>query len=96
MLVIKVKDQYEGGKKAFEIVKEAVEQGATVLGLATGSTPLTLYDEMKKSDLGKAAKMSPNTLSKMSRNEPVSLEILMRICKVLHCDIGDIMEITED
>lgn len=51
MLVIKVKDQYEGGKKAFEIVKEAVEQGATVLGLATGSTPLTLYDEMKKSDL---------------------------------------------
>ena len=51
---------------------------------------------MKKSDLGKAAKMSPNTLSKMSKNEPVSLEILMRICKVLHCDIGDIMEITED
>ena len=57
---------------------------------------LVIDNEMKKSDLGKAAKMSPNTLSKMSKNEPVSLEILMRICKVLHCDIGDIMEITED
>lgn len=57
---------------------------------------LLIDNEMKKNDLGKAAKMSPNRLSKMSKNEPVSLEILMRICKVLHCDIGDIMEITED
>lgn len=57
---------------------------------------LLIDNQMNKSDLGKAAKMSPNTLAKMSKNEPVSLEILMRICKVLHCDIGDIMEITEE
>ena len=53
-------------------------------------------NQMNKSDLGKAAKMSPNTLAKMGKNEPVSSEILMRVCKVMHCDIGDIMEITED
>lgn len=57
---------------------------------------LLIDNQMNKSDLGKAAKMSPNTLAKMGKNEPVSLEILMRVCKVFHCDIGDIMEITED
>lgn len=51
MLVVKVKDQHEGGKRAFELVKKAIEEGATVLGLATGSTPLSLYEEMKKSQL---------------------------------------------
>ncbi len=39
--------------------------------------------------------MSPYTLSKMSKNELIFLETLMRICKVLHCDIGGIMGITE-
>ena len=57
---------------------------------------LLIDNQMNKSDLGKAAKMSPNTLAKMGKNEPVSLEILMRVCKVFHCDIVDIMEITED
>ena len=57
---------------------------------------LLIDNQMNKSDLGKAAKMSPNTLAKMGKNEPVSVEILMRVCKVMHCDIGDIMEITED
>lgn len=51
MRVIKVKNQIEGGKIAFGIIKEAMEEGASVLGLATGSTPLSLYDEIKKSDL---------------------------------------------
>ena len=51
MKVIKVNDQIEGGKLAFDIIKEAIEEGASVLGLATGSTPLSLYDEIKKSDL---------------------------------------------
>ena len=56
---------------------------------------LLIDNQMNKSDLGKAAKMSPNTLAKMGKNEPVSLEILMRVCKVMHCDIGDIMEIID-
>lgn len=57
---------------------------------------LLIDNQMKKSDLGKAAKMSPNTIAKLGKNETVSLEILMRICKILHCDIGDIMEILPD
>jgi len=57
---------------------------------------LLIDHKMNKSDLGKAAKMSPNTIAKLGKNETVSLEILMRICKVFHCDIGDIMEITSE
>jgi len=52
--------------------------------------------QMNKSELAKAVKMSPSTLAKLGKNEVVSLDVLMRICKVLHCDIGDIMEVTLD
>ena len=51
MKVIRVKDANEGGKKAFEIIKDGMENGVKVLGLATGSTPKTLYKEMTTSDL---------------------------------------------
>ena len=49
--IIRVKDAEAGGKKAFELIKEGIENGAQVLGLATGSTPETLYQEMVKSDV---------------------------------------------
>ncbi len=54
---------------------------------------LLIDKDMNKSDLAKATKMSPNTVAKLGKNESVSLEILVRICNVLHCDIGDIVEI---
>lgn len=49
--VIVVKDEKEGGKKAFEIVKNELENGLKVIGLATGGTPETLYEELRASDL---------------------------------------------
>lgn len=51
MEVIIVKDKVEGGKKAFELVKKELENGLKVLGLPTGSTPETMYEEMRNSDL---------------------------------------------
>jgi glucosamine-6-phosphate deaminase len=51
MKVIRVKDQAEGSKKAFELIKKGMENGVKVLGLATGSTPEGLYKEMVASDL---------------------------------------------
>ncbi|OTN89493.1 glucosamine-6-phosphate deaminase [Enterococcus sp. 7E2_DIV0204] len=51
MQIIKVANAEEGGKKAFELIKEGMNNGAKVLGLATGSTPETLYKEMTASDL---------------------------------------------
>ncbi|MHC5248716.1 glucosamine-6-phosphate deaminase [Enterococcus sp. LJL90] len=46
MEIIRVKDAQAGGKKAFELIEAAINEGAGVLGLATGSTPETLYQEM--------------------------------------------------
>jgi DNA-binding Xre family transcriptional regulator len=57
---------------------------------------LLIDKRMNKSDLREAVKTSPNTIAKLGKNEPVSLDILIRICKVLACDIGDIMEVVED
>ncbi|MGX6961775.1 glucosamine-6-phosphate deaminase [Vagococcus xieshaowenii] len=52
MKIITVKDQVEGGKKAFEILNEEMKANRVqVLGLATGSTPVTFYQEVVKSDL---------------------------------------------
>lgn len=51
MEIIKVANAEEGGKKAFELIKTGMDNGAKTLGLATGSTPVTLYKEMTESDL---------------------------------------------
>ncbi|TCD46659.1 glucosamine-6-phosphate deaminase [Streptococcus sp. X16XC17] len=60
MKVITVKDAKEGGKVAFELVKETIEKGAQVLGLATGSTPVDFYKEVVKSDLDLSTLTSVN------------------------------------
>lgn len=49
--IIVVKDAEEGGKKAFEIIKEELENGLKVIGLPTGGTPETMYAELRASDL---------------------------------------------
>lgn len=56
---------------------------------------LRIDHNMNKSDLAKAAKMSPNTIAKLEKNETVSLDILVRICEVLDCDIGDVVEVVK-
>ena len=53
-------------------------------------------NKMKKKELASAAEISGYTMSKLNRDEPVSLEVMMRLCKVFHCDIGDLMEVIEE
>ena len=48
---------------------------------------------MMKKDLMAATNITASTMAKMGKNEPVSLEILMRFCKALECNIGDIIDI---
>lgn len=48
---------------------------------------------MKKKDLREVAGISWASVTKLSKGEMVSMEVLMKICKVLGCDIGDIMEL---
>lgn len=48
---------------------------------------------MKKTDLRKATGISPNTMTKLSSNEYVSMEVMVKICRTLNCDLGDIVEV---
>lgn len=49
--------------------------------------------DMKKKDLQAAAGISWASVTKLSKGETVSMEVLMKVCKTLGCDIGDIMEL---
>lgn len=60
MNIITVKDAQEGGQKAFNIFKKALADNAKVFGLATGSTPITLYEALTASDLDFSDKTSIN------------------------------------
>lgn len=48
---------------------------------------------MNKTDLRLAIGVSSATIARLTNNEAVSMEVLMRICNALDCDVGDIMEI---
>ena len=49
---------------------------------------------MTKTDLRTSTGMSTASLAKLGKNQPVSMTVIMRICNLLECDIGDIMEVT--
>ena len=53
---------------------------------------LMIDNQMKRQDLMRAAEIA----TKLNKNETVSLDVLMRICKVFHCDIGDVCEVILD
>lgn len=48
--------------------------------------------KMSKADLRKAAGIAPNTMTRLRRDEEVTVTVLNKICAVLGADIGDIME----
>jgi DNA-binding Xre family transcriptional regulator len=57
---------------------------------------LLIDKEMKKTDLRKMTGISPNTLTKLTSNALVSMEVLVKICRVLDCDFGDIIEVVKE
>ena len=48
--------------------------------------------DMKKKDLQAAAGISWASVTKLSKNDTVSMDVLMKVCKVLECNIGDIVD----
>ncbi|SFE29101.1 DNA-binding transcriptional regulator, XRE family [Peptostreptococcaceae bacterium pGA-8] len=53
-------------------------------------------NKMKKIDLAKAAELSQYTMTKLNQDRVVSMEVMLRLCKIFHCDIGDLMEVVEN
>lgn len=51
---------------------------------------------MTKTELRLKADIGTSTLAKLGKNEQVSLDVLLRICKVLNCDISEIMELIKE
>jgi DNA-binding Xre family transcriptional regulator len=51
---------------------------------------------MTKTELRKIAEMSSSTMAKMSKNETVSMDVLIRICEIFNCNVGDIMDIKKE
>ncbi|MCB2288095.1 helix-turn-helix transcriptional regulator [Clostridium algidicarnis] len=52
--------------------------------------------DIKKSELRKLTGLSAGTITKLNKNEPVSIAVLLSICEVLNCDIGDICSAISD
>lgn len=49
--------------------------------------------DMKKKDLQAAAGISWASVTKLSKGETVSMEVLIKVCTALECNIGDIMDL---
>lgn len=53
---------------------------------------LLIDRKMSQADLRKTAGIAPNTLTRLRRDEEVTLSVLYKICATLDVDIGDVME----
>ena len=53
---------------------------------------LLIDKKMSASELRKNAEIAPNTMTRMRKDQDVSLAVLGRICDCLECDFGDIVE----
>jgi DNA-binding Xre family transcriptional regulator len=61
-----------------------------------GLWKLMIDKNLNKVGLMKVADISSGTVAKMTKGEPVSMTILMRICDKLDCDIGDLVHYVRD
>lgn len=54
---------------------------------------LLIDKDMKKKDLQLAAGISWASVTKLSKSEAVSMDVLIKVCKALECNIGDVMDL---
>ncbi|MBP8617674.1 MAG: helix-turn-helix transcriptional regulator [Candidatus Pacebacteria bacterium] len=57
---------------------------------------LLIDKKISTADLRKISGVSPNTMTKLRRDEPVMLNVLDKICSTLGCNYGDIMDYIPD
>lgn len=61
-----------------------------------GLWKILIDKNLQRKDLKEALKISSSTFAKMSRGETVSMEVLMRLCEYLDCNIGDVVSFVKD
>ncbi len=57
---------------------------------------LLIDKDMMKKDLQAAAGISWNSMTKLSKGETVSMDILLKVCAALNCNVGDILDFVPD
>lgn len=57
---------------------------------------LLVDKKMSKADLRKAVEIAPNTMTKLRKDEDVSMSVLLKIATVLDCDISEICEFVKE
>ena len=57
---------------------------------------LLIDRDMTKTEMRKQSGISTGALAKLGKNENVSMEVLVKICRALDCDLNDIVELTEE
>ena len=57
---------------------------------------LLIDKDMKKTEFAKKIGIRQNTLEKLSKNENVSMDVLIKICEGLDCRIEDIVEFVKE
>ena len=53
---------------------------------------LLIDRNMKKKDLQQMTGLSPASVSKLAKDEYVSMEVLVKVCAALNVDFGDVVE----
>ena len=59
-----------------------------------------LWEKLKKENVSQyqlqARGISHSTLTRLKRDENISTDTINKLCHILHCNVGDIMEFIED
>ena len=57
---------------------------------------LLIDNGMTKTQMRLQADISTTTLAKLGKNETVSMGVLLKICKLFDCNVGDIMDVINE
>lgn len=57
---------------------------------------LMIDRDLKKKDLREMASIGNSTMTKLSNNENVTMEVMAKICTALNCKMDDIVDIVSD
>ena len=57
---------------------------------------LLIDRDMKKRDLQETAGISSSSIAKLSKNNYVSMDVLVKVCTALNVDFADVIEIVSD
>lgn len=52
--------------------------------------------KMNRQDLKHASGISTASIAKLGKDENITTDVLLKICRALKCDISDIMEVIDD